>query len=527
MLDKRTKSAFLSKARHNLKNPVNAILGYSEMLIEDCEEHNIKIEVGSLKKLNKAGKKILMQIESSLKISGNDNLNKSVLEMGREIESAIKNPLNTILEVSMSLLNENEILNKIDHFKSDIDKILKSASLLEIELESIIHFNSFETDDLRKKDLNSGHFSMVKDVIQSIEPLGPDEKQVKVTGNILVVDDNPNNTELLKKRLSRKGHSVSVANNGQDSLIQLMQNVNHFDVLLLDIIMPEMNGYEVLKFIRNDKRFFDLPVIMVSSMDDTDSIYRCIEMGADDYIQKPFVQSILDARISTCIEKKQLRDKEKQLLKDIEIERERSETILYNVLPDEIAYRLKSGEVHIADKHEMVSVMFADIIDFSPQVKDLNPLNVVTILNKVFSEFDLLAKKLGIEKIKTIGDSYFAVGGLKGDPIKSALNTISLAREMNKVCKIINEEITEMIIDLRVGIHSGEAISGVIGKTKYTYDLWGSTINLANRLETTCPVGKIQISEETKKLIGSKFQLDSHTKDIKGFGEINTFTLDL
>ena len=209
--------------------------------------------------------------------------------------------------------------------------------MLEIELESIIHFNSFETDDLRKKDLNSGHFSMVKDVIQSIEPLGPDEKQVKVTGNILVVDDNPNNTELLKKRLSRKGHSVSVANNGQDSLIQLMQNVNHFDVLLLDIIMPEMNGYEVLKFIRNDKRFFDLPVIMVSSMDDTDSIYRCIEMGADDYIQKPFVQSILDARISTCIEKKQLRDKEKQLLKDIEIERERSETILYNVLPDEIA----------------------------------------------------------------------------------------------------------------------------------------------------------------------------------------------
>ena len=82
-----------------------------------------------------------------------------------------------------------------------------------------------------------------------------------------------------------------------------MQNVNHFDVLLLDIIMPEMNGYEVLKFIRNDKRFFDLPVIMVSSMDDTDSIYRCIEMGADDYIQKPFVQSILDARISFLLER--------------------------------------------------------------------------------------------------------------------------------------------------------------------------------------------------------------------------------
>ena len=112
-----------------------------------------------------------------------------------------------------------------------------------------------------------------------------------------------------------------------------------------------------------------------------------------------------------------------------------------------------------------------------------------------------MAKKLGIEKIKTIGDSYFAVGGLKGDPIKSALNTISLAREMNKVCKIINEEITEMILDLRVGIHSGEAFSGVIGKTKYTYDLWGSTINLANRLDLHLKYSKKE-NERELSLVG-------------------------
>ena len=115
-------------------------------------------------------------------------------------------------------------------------------------------------------------------------------------------------------QLEKQGHKVYSANNGKDALLRLGMDRNEIDVILLDIVMPEMNGFEVLKYIKTDKRFFEIPVIMISSMDDTDSIYRCIEHGADDYITNPFDKSLLDARIISCIEKKHLRDKEKRLI---------------------------------------------------------------------------------------------------------------------------------------------------------------------------------------------------------------------
>ena len=153
---------------------------------------------------------------------------------------------------------------------------------------------------------------MVQDVLDSIVPIDKNDKKPKELGVILAVDDNKNNTDLLEKRLEKQGHKVYSANNGKDALLRLGMDRNEIDVILLDIVMPEMNGFEVLKYIKTDKRFFEIPVIMISSMDDTDSIYRCIENGADDYITKPFDKSILDARISSCIEKKHLRDKEKR-----------------------------------------------------------------------------------------------------------------------------------------------------------------------------------------------------------------------
>ena len=166
--------------------------------------------------------------------------------------------------------------------------------------------------------------------------------------------------------------------------------------------MPNMNGYEVLEFLKKDKRYYEIPIIMLSSMDDLTSIYRCIELGADDYVTKPFDKMILEARISACIEKKQLRDKEKQLLKEIKKEKEKSDNLLLNILPKNIANRLKAGEKLIADKHSKVSVLFADIVEFTPQSKNLNPKELVSILNTIFSRFDDLSTIHNIEKIKTM-----------------------------------------------------------------------------------------------------------------------------
>ena len=325
-MDKRTQNAFLGKARHNLKNPVNAILGYSEMLIEDCEDEGFISLIPDIKKLNQAGNDILSSIEEIFSDKALADSENSISGMAKEMEIALRTPLNTIIGYSELLIEESDSVT-IDNFKTDIDKITQSGRLLEEELKSIISFDSKNIKKIRDQNLNHGNLSMVQDVLDSIIPLDQKDKKPKEKGTILAVDDNKNNTDLLDKRLTKKGHEVFIANNGKDALLRLSIDRNQIDVILLDIVMPEMNGFEVLKYLKNDKRYFEIPVIMISSMDDTDSIYRCIENGADDYITKPFDKSILDVRISSCIEKKHLRDKEKVLMKKLAEEQEKSENV--------------------------------------------------------------------------------------------------------------------------------------------------------------------------------------------------------
>ncbi len=521
-MDKRTKEAYLGKARHNLKNPINAILGYSEMLIEDCEDEGIDHPIADLNKLYKAGQEILSAIEKNFDERSLENPHNTLATLAKETEILIREPLNTIIGYSELLLEDNDSI-EIENFKSDVNRISDSGRILEAELDSIIKFNTKDDPHiLNGNDSNEAQL-MVKDVMDSIQPIDQKNDKPQILGKLLVVDDNENNTELLKKRLLKQGHNVITANNGREAMVSLIDHVDT-DVILLDIVMPEMNGYEVLKFIKNDKRFHELPVIMISSMDDTDSIYRCIEAGADDYITKPFEKSILDARIASCMEKKKLRDKERILMQELQEERDRSEHLLLNILPKEIAQRLKAGETDIADKHDDVSIIFCDIVNFTPQAQKLNPNKLVKILNNIFKTFDDLSVKYGIEKIKTIGDSYFAVGGINNNKTLSAINIIKLGKEFITSIKEIDKSTPEMSLEIRIGVHTGPIVAGVIGKNKFAYDLWGASVNMANRLETTCPSGSIQISEETKTILGNNFLYEiQEMTDIKGIGTINTY----
>ena len=523
-MDNRTKEAYLGKARHNLKNPINAILGYSEMLIEDCEDEGIVKPLEDLNKLYNAGQEVLSVIEKIFDERALENPESTIITLAKETEILIREPLNTIIGYSELLLEDNESI-EIENFQSDINRISESGRLLEAELDSIIKFNTEDDYDILRDNGSNADQSMVQDVLDSIEPIDQKNEKPKIVGKLIVVDDNKNNTELLRKRLFKQGHDVVTANNGREAIVCLIDN-DDTDVILLDIVMPEMNGYEVLKFIKNDKRFHELPVIMISSMDDTDSIFRCIEAGADDYITKPFEKSILDARISSCMEKKKLRDKERELMQELKVERDKSEHLLLNILPKDIAHRLKSGETDIADKHDNISIIFCDLVNFTPQAQKLNPNKLVKILNNIFKTFDDLSKEFGIEKIKTIGDCYFAVGGLKSHKKQSAINIIKLGIQFIKSINLIDQNTPEMDLKIRIGVHTGQIVAGVIGKNKFAYDLWGSSVNMANRLEATCPPGRIQISEHTKILLGDNFNYELKEKtEIKGIGKVNTYII--
>ena len=220
-MDSRKEKIYLGKARHNLKNPINAILGYSEMLIEDCEDLNLKSIIRDLEKIHESGKNILKIIENNFKDESLNLKDSSINSIAKNTQIHIRTPLNTIIGYSEIIIEDlNSEFEKT--FKPDLEKIILSSKSLENEIENIINFKSLNPTD---KSNSSTQLELVESVIGSIRPISKDKSKKIVTGKILAVDDNLNNTDILKKRLQKKGHSVKTANNGEDALSILIEDI--------------------------------------------------------------------------------------------------------------------------------------------------------------------------------------------------------------------------------------------------------------------------------------------------------------
>jgi adenylate cyclase len=340
---------------------------------------------------------------------------------------------------------------------------------------------------------------------------------------VLIVDDNEVNRDLLAKRLQRQGYEVTVASNGFEAL-ELMGSMS-LDLVLLDIMMPQMNGYQVLETLKADPALRHIPVVMISAVNDIDSIVRCIELGAEDYLSKPFNPVLLKARINACLEKKRLRDQEQAYLKKLAEEQEKAERLLLNILPEAIAQRLKRGESTIADSFADVTVLFADIVNFTKLSANLSPAQLVEILNEIFSAFDELAETYQLEKIKTIGDAYMVVGGLPTPRSDHAEAIANMALDMQKIIGQFRLQGNEPL-QMRTGINTGAVEAGVIGTKKFTYDLWGDTVNTANRMESHGVAGKIQVTVATYERLKDKYIFEERgIIDVKGKGEMQTYFL--
>jgi class 3 adenylate cyclase/CheY-like chemotaxis protein len=346
-------------------------------------------------------------------------------------------------------------------------------------------------------------------------------------GLILVVDDNESNRDLLCRRLKRQGHEATTAENGREALEKVRSHP--FDLVLLDIMMPEMNGYEVLEQIKGNAELRHIPVIMISALDDMDSIVKCIEMGAEDYLCKPFNPTLLKARVSACLEKKRFRDQEKALFKQIQAEREKADRLLLNILPAPIAEQLKQEQRIIADNFAEVTVLFADIVNFTSLAATLPPPELVELLNTIFSTFDQLAEQHSLEKIKTIGDAYMVVGGLPTPRPDHAEAIADMALDMQQAIAHLSLEGTlrhHLPLQMRIGIHTGPVGAGVIGTRKFTYDLWGDTVNVASRMESLGVPGKIQVTTAIRDRLQSRFTFEKRgAVEVKGKGEMMTYFL--
>jgi adenylate cyclase len=216
--------------------------------------------------------------------------------------------------------------------------------------------------------------------------------------------------------------------------------------------------------------------------------------------------------------------KERTLL-ELELEQARSEKLLLNILPKSIANRLKDNDMRIADSHEEVTILFADIVGFTKMTASMPPAELVDILSQLFSRFDALADTHGLEKIKTIGDGYMVIGGAPVGRSDHATVIAQLALEMQQALAEFNAQMDRKL-QMRIGISSGPVVAGVIGTSKFAYDIWGDPVNMASRMEKTTLSDSIQVSEVTYELLKNSYRLESRGLiEIKGKGEVNTYLL--
>lgn len=305
---------------------------------------------------------------------------------------------------------------------------------------------------------------------------------------ILVVDDNEDNRYLLMRRLRRLGYqAVLTAGDGVEALATVSKQP--VDLVLLDVLMPGMNGHQVLQQLKACPASREIRVIMISAVDEIESVVRGIELGADDYLLKPFNPVVLGARVGACLEKKRLRDREAYYLEEIERERSRADELLQAILPPSAVAELMATNEVKPRRMDDVTVLFSDIVGFT-QYCDCHPAEqVVTELRTLVDAFEDIVEAHAMEKIKTIGDAFLATAGLLHPVENGVLAAVRCAGAMIETSLKLKPGWA-----VRIGIHTGPVVAGIIGRRQYAFDLWGDTVNTAARITTHAEVGSILMS---------------------------------
>jgi class 3 adenylate cyclase/CheY-like chemotaxis protein len=313
---------------------------------------------------------------------------------------------------------------------------------------------------------------------------------------VLIVDDEPLNVDLLEQELELLGYATISADDGQAALERLADRP--VDLVLLDVMMPCLDGYQVLERMKADSRLRHIPVIMISALDRLESAVRGIELGAEDYLPKPFDPVLLKARIGACLEKKRWRDQEvaylariEHQMHEIERERARADRLLHAILPAPAVRELQASERILPLRHDDVAVMFADLVDFTAYCEAHAPEDVIEHLDRLAHDCEVLASAHGLEKIKTVGDAFLATGNLLEPLTDPVMASVRCAQQMVSAAAS-----NPAGWRLRVGIHIGPVVAGVVGRSKFSFDLWGDTVNVAARLSGLGSEAAIHLSRE-------------------------------
>ena len=376
-----------------------------------------------------------------------------------------------------------------------IGKYLEEEEVARLEELTSLSVEIHEFDDAAAPaDVQEVRSSLTDGSMTLVRTLKNESGDDRVAGYTQVADINGNPGLLMRVDMAR-----DIVDKGRDSLLFLLISLVVVGLVLIGLIAFLLNR------------------LVLSRLARLDTEVGSIHGGAQDLSQRVTAQGNDElSRLGTSIN---------GMLGEIQVERDKSEGLLLNVLPQPIADRLKQGESTIADSFPGVTVLFADVVGFTPLSARVSATELVALLNQVFSVFDGLTDQHGLEKIKTIGDAYMVVGGLPSPGEDHAEVVAEMALGIQEALPRFNEEHGSSL-RLRIGINSGPVVAGVIGTKKFIYDLWGDTVNTASRMESHGVEDHIQVTEETYRLLNDKYEFEERgVIDVKGKGDMSTYFL--
>jgi class 3 adenylate cyclase len=506
----------LAKIRHDLRTPVNHIIGYSEMLLEEAPTRVPQSFLLDLRRIHNGGEQLLVLVNQHF----NDRTFPNTAPDLHQLCHELRTPVNHIIGYS-ELLMDQCVESNWDDFHADLAKINLAAKTWLGLMESHLLGESrqgapshpfagySETETFTRIQQ-----AFAADTPQPLPALPPGQ------GRLLLADDDQSNRELLQRRLDKLGYEVTVCGDGREALERII--AGQFDLVLLDLLMPGLDGREVLALLKAEPALRHLPVIMLSALDEVEGIVRCIELGAEDYIAKPFNPVFLRARIGAALEKKRLRDREVSYLRQIQEQKQRSEDLLRIILPPDVADELKATNTVQPRRFESVGVLFCDLVGFTAYCDQHPPEDILEQLQLVVEAFETLAAAHGLEKIKTIGDAFMATAGLRTPLPNPAWNCVRCACDMIAAARRLPPQ-----WQVRIGLHVGPVVAGVVGRRKYQYDVWGDTVNLAARMQEAAQPGSICVPAETWRLLQGRCPaIPLGPIDIRGKGRLELFRIE-
>ena len=417
----RTSQALWSHLRHELRTPLNAIIGYSEMLLEDAVDAASADLASDLKQVLAAGRQLLAIVNDLLDAQklASDDVAFNLESLIANLDYQARAPLNGVIGYSEILL-ENAVEKEQEEIIPDLEKIHAAGKLFLARLNNIIDFSNLDAGLKSPAPGATDQSPLIDSVMASLRELAQESAAVTggETGSILVVDDNEINRDLLSRYLARLGHTVQAAPDGRQALEMIDSGA--FDLVLLDIMMPELNGYQVLQHLQDSSNWRDLPVIMISALDEMDSVVRCIELGAADYLSKPFNPVLLRARVGACLEKKRLRDLEKEQKRQLqelnaalEVRNRFIRQTFGRYLSDDIVESIleRPDGLNIGGEKRQATILMSDLRGFTSLSEGLPAEDVVSMVNIYLETMtDIILKYQGtIDEF--IGDGILVIFG--------------------------------------------------------------------------------------------------------------------